>query len=129
MALDIVKLYISLLSEFFTLSDVAVMASASKTNAKQPAFLPTQSNSFITAFFLMKILGEIQDSTNELNGMEISNEATSGLKNLLESTKWRFEDILTNTWLRGEESFEHPFLFILKCDNQMRLYSTTWNPG
>jgi exocyst complex component 2 len=49
----------------------------------------------------MKILGEVQDSVNEVNGMEISGEVASGLKSLLESTRWRFEDILTHAWLRG----------------------------
>lgn len=49
----------------------------------------------------MKILGEVQESVNELNSMEISNEAASSLRSLLESAKWRFEDILISTWLRG----------------------------
>lgn len=100
MALDIVKLYISLISEFFTLSDMAVMASPS-SRGSGPAYLPPDSHSLSTAHYLMKILGELQESVNELNGMEISNEASSSLKSLLESAKWRFEDILINAWLRG----------------------------
>jgi hypothetical protein len=47
------------------------------------------------------MLGEVQDSVNEVNGMEISGEAASGLKSLLESVRWRFEDILNHAWLRG----------------------------
>ena len=101
MALDIVQLYITLLSEFFKLSDVTLMASQGSNNNVSPPHLPSNSNSFTTAHFLMKILGEVQDSVNEVNGMEISGEATSGLKSLLESTRWRFEDILTQAWLRG----------------------------
>lgn len=104
MALDVVKLYITLLSEFFKLSDVSLMASPSVYNRDNstPALLPAHSNSFTTAHFLMKILGEVQDSVNEVNGMEISGEAASGLKSLLESTRWRFEDVLTHAWNRGE---------------------------
>ena len=98
MALDIVKLYISLISEFFVLSDMAVMAS-SKT--KVPPLLPANSHSMSTAFYLSKMLNDIQETVNELNLMEISNEASTGLKSVLESTKWRFEDVLITAWLRG----------------------------
>lgn len=77
------------------------MASPGGSNNTSPPLLPINSNSLETAHYLMKILGEVQDSVNELNGMEISNEVSSGLKSLLESTKWRFEDILINAWLRG----------------------------
>lgn len=49
----------------------------------------------------MRISGEIQESVNELNGMDISNEASQNLKSLLESAKWRFNDILVTSWLRG----------------------------
>lgn len=102
MALDIIKIYITLLSEFFKLSDVTVMASQGPNNNVSPPLLPINSNSFTTAHFLMKILGEVQDSVNEVNGMDISGEAASGLRSLLESTRWRFADILTQAWLRGE---------------------------
>jgi exocyst complex component 2 len=101
MALDIVKLYITLLSEFFKLSDVTVMVSQGPNSSVSPSHIPSHSNSFVTAHFLMKILGEVQDSVNEVNGMEISGEAASGLRSLLESTRWRFEDILNHAWLRG----------------------------
>jgi hypothetical protein len=101
MALDIVKLYISLISEFFTLSDMAVMTSPGGS-ISTPPLLPLNSSSLSVAHYLMKILGEVQESVNELNAMEISTEAASGLKSLLETAKWRFEDILINAWLRGE---------------------------
>jgi hypothetical protein len=102
MALDIVKLYISLVSQLFNLSDVVVMASGTASNAA-PAILPKNSHSISTAHYLLKILSEIQDTVNEINGMEISNEVSSLLKSLLESAKWRFVDITVNAWLRGEQ--------------------------
>jgi exocyst complex component 2 len=104
MALDVVKLYISLISEFFKLSDMAVMTSPSST-ASTPPLIPSDSHSLATAYYLSKILGEIQDSVSEVNGMDISSEASSGLKSLHESAKWRFTDILINAWLRGEPTF------------------------
>ncbi|KAF7349307.1 Exocyst complex component SEC5 [Mycena sanguinolenta] len=101
MALDIIKLYISLISQFFKLSDMAVTSPGGST----PPELPTNSNSLCTAHYLMKILGEIQETVNELNAMEISNETASGLKSLLESAKWRFEDLLITSWLRDANLF------------------------
>ncbi|KAI0711370.1 exocyst complex component Sec5-domain-containing protein [Earliella scabrosa] len=104
MALDIVKLYIALLSEFFMFSDMAVMSPG--RNATPPLF-PKSSNSLTTAHHLMKVLGEIQDSVNDVSGMEISSEATSSLKALLESARWKFEDLLISAWLRDANVFYH----------------------
>ena len=102
MTLDIVKLYISLISQFFNLSDMAVMTSPSGSNNNTPLpYLPKNSHSISTAHYLIKILAEVHETVNELNAMEISNEVASGLRNLLESAKWRFEDILIGSWLRG----------------------------
>lgn len=125
MAIDIVKLYITLVSEFFKLSDVSLMASNSRDNVT-PSLLPTHSNSFTTVQFLMKILGEIQDGVNEVNGMEISGEVTSGLKSLLESVRWRFEDVLTHAWLRGRyhSHLRQIFSSILTQSIQMQISST-----
>ncbi|KAJ6631115.1 exocyst complex component Sec5-domain-containing protein [Mycena sp. CBHHK59/15] len=105
MALDIVKLYISLISQFFMLSDMAVMSSPGAANPTALPSLPTNSNSLCTAHYLMKVLGEVQETVNELNAMEISNEAASGLKSLLESAKWRFEDLLISAWMRDANIF------------------------
>ncbi|KNZ82265.1 Exocyst complex component 2 [Termitomyces sp. J132] len=103
MALDIVKLYISLISEFFTLSDMAVMSP--NTSNPPPSNLPPDSHSLSTAHYLMKVLGELQETVNELNGLEISPEVPSLLKNLLDSAKWRFVDVLVGAWLRDAKLF------------------------
>ncbi|GBE87410.1 exocyst complex component Sec5-domain-containing protein [Sparassis latifolia] len=105
MALDIVKLYISLLSEFFMFSDMAVMTPPGSASDTAPPLLPKDSNSLTTAHHLMKVLGELQDSINDIQGMEISNEASSILKELLESARWKFEDIFTQAWLRDANVF------------------------
>ncbi|CDO75740.1 hypothetical protein BN946_scf184921.g16 [Trametes cinnabarina] len=102
MALDIIKLYISLLSEFFLISDMAVMSPGRNTT---PPLFPKDSNSLTTAHHLIKILGEIQDSVNDVTGMDISSEASSILKNLLESARWKFTDLLVNAWLRDANIF------------------------
>lgn len=99
MALDIVKLYVSLLSEFFSLSDAVVMQKNGSDSS--PKLLPKHSNSSTTAHFLIKILIEIQDCTSEVTGMDIVPEASSSLRNLMESARWKFGDILVRVWLRG----------------------------
>ncbi|KAF5390101.1 hypothetical protein D9757_003841 [Collybiopsis confluens] len=109
MALDIIKLYISLMSQFFNLSDMAVMSSPSAAQSAHsaPTMLPHNSTSPSTAYYLLKILGEIQESVNELNGMDISTEVTTSLKGLLDSVKWRFMDVLVAAWLRDANSFHY----------------------
>ena len=99
MALDIVKLYISLLSQFFTLSDMAVSSPTSSQTAN--SMLPMNTHSLSTAHYLTKISGEIQDATNDLKAMEISAEVSQSLRSLLESTRWRFVDVLIQAWQRG----------------------------
>ncbi|KIK70183.1 hypothetical protein GYMLUDRAFT_67436 [Collybiopsis luxurians FD-317 M1] len=109
MALDVVKLYISFLSQFFNLSDMAVMSSptASDSSNATPTMLPPNSTSLSTAHYLLKILGEIQECVNELNTMEISAEVSTILKGLLDSAKWRFVDVLVGAWLRDANNFHH----------------------
>lgn len=77
---------------------------AAGPNKNLPPMLPTNVHSISTAHYLMKISGEIHENVNELNGMDISPDASSGLKSLLESVKWRFCDILIQAWLRGMSS-------------------------
>ncbi|KAN0136858.1 Exocyst complex component Sec5 domain containing protein [Lactarius tabidus] len=104
MALDIVRLYVSLLSEFFVFSDMAVVTPSLVESSFAP-LLPGDSNTLTTAHYLMKILTEIQDNVNEINAMEISSE--SSLDDLLNSAKWGFEDVLTHTWVRDAHSFHY----------------------
>lgn len=123
MALDVLRLYMSLLSEFFLFSDMAVATPPSDVTDTTPPLLPKDSNALATVHHLMKILGEIQDSVNDINGMEISSEASSSLKGLLESARWKFEDVLTQAWLRGETSMHVrvPHATQLEPDRRQRL--------
>ncbi|THH19659.1 hypothetical protein EW146_g1566 [Bondarzewia mesenterica] len=107
MALDVVKLYISLLSEFFVFSDMAVMTPSSSDSGDAPTLIPVHSNVMTTGHYLMKILGEVQECVNEINGMEVSTDTAASLKGLLESARWRFEDILVQRWLRDANIFYH----------------------
>jgi exocyst complex component 2 len=95
MALDIIKLYISLLSEFFILNDV--LSNSSTTTS--PQHLPSHSNSLTTGHWLTKILGEVQDCVTEISALDLGEGDL--VKGLVESVRWRFEDILVRSWMRG----------------------------
>lgn len=102
MALEIVKLYISLLSQFFLFSHMFVSTPPMDGPDTTPVNLPKNSNSLTTAYHLMKTLGEIQDAVNDISALDISKEASSSLKGLLDSARWKFVEIFIKAWLRGK---------------------------
>jgi exocyst complex component 2 len=111
MALEIVQLYISLLSQFFALSDKAV-ATSSTDSTPLPSFVPQGSNSVVAASHLSKILGDISESVSDVSTAELSGDAALGLRNLLESARWKFEVALCQLWLQGNSSsYLHDLLF------------------
>ena len=104
MALSIVKHYISLLSQTFMLSDLVIMISPSSNAANtRPPLLPIMSHSLSTAYHLQKIFAEVQECINDIISLNISTDVNQGLKSLLESLQWRFQDVLSQDWLRGED--------------------------
>ncbi|KAG8807479.1 hypothetical protein FRC17_004444 [Serendipita sp. 399] len=106
MVLDIARSYIALLSEFFSLSDMAASVASSK-NAAIPKFLPTGTDSLTSGHYLIRILGEMTESVNEIVGMEISDETNASLRSLLETATWKFEETLCAVWLRDSQIFFH----------------------
>ena len=111
MVLDIVRSYIALLSEFFSLSDMAA-TSANTKNGTLPGFLPIGSDTLTTSHHLIRLLGEITDCINELQAMDVSADTNSSLRLLLETTTWKFEETLCATWLRGGWRFSKINTFI-----------------
>jgi len=103
MALDIVKLYISFIAEFFVFSDVEITSPTGPEN--RTPFLPRMSNSITMAHFLIKVLGEVQETINEVSALEISSEVSTNTKSFLESARRGFLEILTQAWNRGQVSF------------------------
>ena len=102
MILKVVQQYIALLSEFFTLSDMAASSSNQISSDGLPAFLPAGSDALTTSHYLTKLLAEMTDCVNEVVAMEVSPEATTGLHTLLETARWKFEEALCEVWLRGK---------------------------
>ncbi len=102
MAVGIVKLYVSLISQLFLLSDMVIMTSPSAaSNLSHPPLLPTNSLSLSTAYYLQKILAEAQDCVTDIISLDISSDASQDAKNLMDSLRWRFEGIFASDWLRG----------------------------
>ncbi|KAH9019422.1 exocyst complex component Sec5-domain-containing protein [Lactarius hengduanensis] len=77
MAHDVVRLYVSLLSEFFVFSDMAVTTPSMVEGSFAP-LLPGDSNALTTAHYLMKIMAEIPG-----------------------------QHVLTHTWVRDAHSFHY----------------------
>jgi exocyst complex component 2 len=111
MTIEIIKLYVSCISQFFTLSDVAIASSPNNPSTSEiPDFLPTASNSITTCHFVSRILTEIVETSGELEGMgghvegeKISSqvEVKNVLKGLAESCRWRFEEAICFAWSKG----------------------------
>jgi exocyst complex component 2 len=99
MALDIVKLYISFIAEFFGFSDVEITSPTGPEN--HPSFLPRMSNSISMAHFLIKMLGEIQETISEVSALEISSEVNTKIKSFSESARRGFQETLIHAWKRG----------------------------
>lgn len=105
MALEVVKLYISLLSTFFTLSDVSISESSrSKSqgeNMPVPSFVPSGTTVLSACHFGEKLVEDVNEGIGELMGVDIGSEAGNGLRNMLDSLKWRLQEVVTALWARG----------------------------
>ncbi|KAH7345639.1 exocyst complex component sec5 [Rhizoctonia solani] len=106
MALDIVRQYISLISEYFKLSDMAVSTLSPTANGQFPSsFVPPGADSVSAAHWLQLILKEIVDCSREIGEMEIGGDAASMLKELIDGARWTFGDALCGLWLRDSKMF------------------------
>ncbi|ORX41152.1 exocyst complex component Sec5-domain-containing protein [Kockovaella imperatae] len=107
MCLDITKLYVSLLSQFFTLSDISVAESSIRKDTDDPAipdFVPVGSTVLTACQYAEKLVEEAGDHVGELIGLDIHPEAGQSLKNMLESLRWRMEEVVAATWTRDTKS-------------------------
>jgi exocyst complex component 2 len=103
MALDVVRLYISFIAEFFMFSDVEITSPARPES--RASFLPSASNSITVAHFLTKLLGEVQETISEVSALEISSEVSTNIKSFLDSARRGFQETLIQAWKRGQVSF------------------------
>lgn len=121
MTQDIVTLYVSLLSSFFSLSSSTAPApppppsqkgSADDLNATPPLppFVPPVSNAATNCHWLLRVLNELMECVSELGALELAGEATQTLKELVASTRWRFVEAICSAWVRGAPACLTPSL-------------------
>ena len=105
MGVEIIKLYVSLLSQFFTLSDVAIAESAIRKDGAAPPippFVPEGTNALVACHFGEKLVEEIVETVSDLMHVELGNEAGASLKGMVESLRWRMMEVIAAAWARGE---------------------------
>ncbi|CAG8528764.1 23855_t:CDS:10 [Cetraspora pellucida] len=95
MAKGVIDLYASLLSEFFSLPPL----SASQDSAHQTSsFIPLQSDSVTTCYFLTKILNGMSECVNDINSINMASDVSYALQRLMEQTRWKFVEIICEAW-------------------------------
>ena len=103
--MEVIKLYTSLLSQFFTLSDPAIADSANRKRddlkPNVPSFVPTGSSVLGVCFFSEKLVEDVAECTSELAAVDVGGEAGSNLKGLLDALRWRLLEAVGATWTRG----------------------------
>ncbi|GAA6006556.1 hypothetical protein JCM10207_004971 [Rhodosporidiobolus poonsookiae] len=117
MTQDIVTLYVSLLSTFFTLSSsthspTIPLSNPSSNPAEDlnatppmPPFVPPVSSSTTNCHWLLRVLNELMECVSEMSALELAGEATQSLKELVASTRWRFEEAICSAWVRDAKVF------------------------
>ncbi|WWC72387.1 uncharacterized protein I206_106349 [Kwoniella pini CBS 10737] len=107
MGLEIIKMYIKDLSQFFTLSDISAFSSKSSTESEGegniPPFVPFGTSVITACHFAEKLVEEINECANELLGADIGSEVKSGLATFLDSLRWRFVEVICSTWARDSK--------------------------
>lgn len=99
---DIINLYITLLSEFFNLSSET---KASADAIVIPEFVPANSNALCTGWYLLKVLAELADCTNDIGGLaNLGNDSMNNLKDFMNSIRWKFTEAVCLVWVKGRLS-------------------------
>lgn len=111
MSQDIVTLYVSLLSSFFGLSSAGQSPPMPSDPADPsatpplPSFVPPTSNATASCHWLLKILHEMVDCVSDLTALELAGEASQSLKELIGTSRWRFEEAICSSWVRDAKIF------------------------
>ena len=107
MALEIIRLYTTTLSQIFTLSDVAIAEATIREDGEDPPippFVPAGTTVMTACFFSEKLVEEVAECAGELMTVDVGGEAGQGLRSMLDSLRWRFEEVIAATWARGEST-------------------------
>ncbi|WOO79759.1 Exocyst complex component SEC5B [Vanrija pseudolonga] len=106
MASEIVKRYIGYLSQFFTLSDVSVADTVMRREGSNgpdrpvPSFVPAGTTVLAACYFVQEIVDQVHECAVELTVIDVGKEASSGARGMVDSLRWRMEEVITATWWR-----------------------------
>lgn len=104
MAFEIVRAYTTTLSQLLTLSDVAIAEAAIRREGDDlpiPSFVPPGTSVLTACHFSERIIADVSDFTGEMIAVDVGNEAANSLRAMLESMRWRLEEVIAATWARG----------------------------
>lgn len=119
LAVDIGRRYISLIGQHFTLSDMSIAMSPGK-QSETPSmdFVPSGSTSITAAHFLKKILAEISDCVEELEGVGAASDQVgsssssksqtdlkSALDTMVTNCRWRATEVVCALWSSDAKQF------------------------
>jgi exocyst complex component 2 len=103
MAKGMIDLYASLLSDFFKLVPPPTDSEATVAPPVQrTSFIPPFSDSVTTCFFLTRIVMEMSECVNDINSINMASNAFEALTTLMDQTRWRFVEVICDTWNNGE---------------------------
>ncbi|GES86089.1 exocyst complex component Sec5-domain-containing protein [Rhizophagus clarus] len=119
MASGVIELYASFLSELFTLSPVPNEIPDTPTiKYEKPSFVPLQSDSVTTCYFLTRILNEMNECVNDINSINMASEASGTLSQLMDQTRWRFLEVICEAWNADAKNFHLLEDWTLDQDNR-----------
>jgi exocyst complex component 2 len=106
MALELIKTYTTSLSQFFTLSDLAIAEAQSPVRADNqdppiPPFVPAGTTVISGCYWCEKIVDEVSECVGEVLSVDVGPEAGAGVKGMLDSLRWRFGEVVGTLWAKG----------------------------
>ncbi|PWY97177.1 hypothetical protein BCV70DRAFT_203103 [Testicularia cyperi] len=100
-AVEALDAYISLLSHFFSLTDVSILVR--QPLSPLPDWVPRHTSSPTAAHYLRQALNELVEATNDLAALGIT--SNSSLRGLLANARFRFTEVLCVLWQSDAKIF------------------------
>lgn len=95
-ASESVDTLISLLSHYFTLTDIDVLVR--QPLSPLPDWVPRHTCSATAAYYMQSALTELAEAVNDIDALSISSRTAANLRNLLANTRFRFTEVLCRLW-------------------------------
>lgn len=101
--MEIVQLYITHLSTFFSLSDPSLDVPQKQGDEARPlpGFIPPGTTVLTACHFGEKLVEEVYEGITDLMGVDIGGESGTGLKGMLQALRNRFQVTISACWARG----------------------------